>query len=93
MTDISKKALQKVRNWDHVFYMCYSILFQNDFEEVKIITLIDSASKVNAINSSYTIKQIFKKQMIDFDIQKIDGFFLEIYGIFIAAFQVLNKLG
>ena len=58
-----------------------------------ILALLDSGSKVNAMTPAYTAWLGLNVQKTDIGAQKIDKSTLATYGMVIAAFQVLNKLG
>ena len=53
--------------------------------------MLDSSSKVNAINLDYAWKLGLKIQKTNLVAQKIDSFTLETFGMVIADFQVENK--
>lgn len=60
-------------------------------EKIKILALIDSDSKINAINPTYAAKLSLQVQKTNVGSQKIDVFYLETYIIIIAVFQVFDK--
>lgn len=53
--------------------------------------LINSKSKINAINPTYTAKLGLKVQQIDVGIEKIVVSSAEIYGMVIAISQILDQ--
>ena len=55
--------------------------------------MLNSESKVNAMTPAYAAQLGLKMQRTNVSAQKIDGSSLLTYGIIIAAFQVLDKLG
>ena len=55
--------------------------------------MLDSGSKVNAMNPAFTWKLDLHIQKINVGAQKIDGFALKIFGMLIADFQVKDKGG
>ena len=55
--------------------------------------MLDSKSEVNAMTPAYAAHLGLKVRVTDVGTQKINGFLLAFYGIVIAAFQVVNKLG
>ena len=91
MTGASTKAL-KVRVLDRVPCICYPIQFRKD-KDKDILSLLDSGSEINAIILAYTAHLSLKVRMTNVRIQKIDGFSLATYGMVIAIFQVVDKLG
>ena len=77
---------------DRVSCICYPVQFRKD-KGKDVLALLDSGSKVNAMTPAYTAHLGLKVRMTDVGAQKIDGSSLAIYGMVIAAFQVVNKLG
>ena len=75
-------------NFLWVFYIRYPIIFQKQF----ILALLNSKSKVNAIYPNFTKELGFPIRLIDIRVQKIDGTILDIYGIVIATFLMINKI-
>ena len=61
------------------------------FQKKQIKILLNSSSKVNAINPDYAKKLGFKILQINIRALKIDDSALEIFGIVIADFQVEDK--
>ena len=55
--------------------------------------MLNSVSEVNAMTLAYATYLGLKVRITNVGVQKIDRFSLAIYGIVIAAFQVVNKLG
>ena len=55
--------------------------------------MLDSRSEVNAITPVYAAHLGLKMRVTNVGMQKIDRSSLAIYGMVIAAFQVVNKLG
>ena len=67
------------------------IYYPIQFQEKQVRALLDSGSKVNAMNSDYAWKLELKIQKTNIRAQKIDGSALETFGIVIVDFQVENK--
>ena len=61
------------------------------FQEEQVKALLNSGSKVNAINPDFARKLGFKIWKINVGVQKIDGLALETFGIVIVDFQVEDK--
>ena len=55
--------------------------------------LINSSSEVNAMHSAYATKLGLCTRKIDVSAQKIDGSYLDIFGIVIVDYSVKDKLG
>ena len=77
---------------DRFSCICYPVQFHKD-KDKDVLALLDSGSKVNTITSAYVAHLGFKVRVTDVGAQKIDGSSLATYGIVIAAFQVIDKLG
>ena len=90
MTGASKKAPKVIL--DQVPYMYYLVQFQKD-KEATIWAVIDSGSKINTMTPVYANKLGLQTWKIDVRAQKIDESSLNIFGIVIAGFQVLDKQG
>ena len=86
------KKAQKVKVLDRVFYLCYLVQFQKD-KNKDFLTLFGSKSEVNAITLAYAVQLGLKMQKTNVNAQKIDRFSLKTYGMVIATFYVLDKLG
>ena len=73
--------------------MCiyYPLCFRKDIAGVK--ALIDSGNKFNTITSEYTLKLGFQVYYTNIGAQKIDSSILKMFGMVLASFQVMNKLG
>ena len=69
----------------------YTVQFQKN--KATIQTLINSGSEVNAITPAYAKQLGFWTRKTDIGAQKIDGSLLATYGIVIAAFHIIDKLG
>ena len=91
MTGASKEA-PKMRVLDRVSCICYPVYFRKD-KSKDVLALLNSRSEVNAMTPAYVAHLGLKVRMINVGVQKIDGCSLVTYGIVIAAFQVVNKLG
>ena len=68
-------------------YIHYPVQFQ----EEQVRALLDSGSKVNAMNPDYARKLGLKIRRTNIGAQKIDGSALETFGMVIADFQVEDK--
>ena len=55
--------------------------------------LIDSGSEVNTMYPTYTTKLDLHARKIDVGAQKINGFYLDTFGMVIANCSVKDKLG
>ena len=88
MTGTSREV-PKVRVLDRVPCTCQ---FRKDNGK-NVLALLDSGSEVNAMRPAYAAHLGLKVRVIDVGAQKIDGSSLATYGIVIAAFQVVDKLG
>ena len=91
MTGATGKA-PKVRVLDKVSCICYPIQFCKD-KGKDVLALLDSGSKVNAMTPAYAAHLDLKVRVNNVGAQKIDESLLATYGMVIAAFQVVNKLG
>ena len=90
MTDTSREA-----TLERVPCIRYPVRFRrkNDEDEDKDVrALIDSGSKVNAMHPAYTTKLGLRARKIDVGAQKIDGFYLDTFGMVIANCLVKDKL-
>ena len=90
MTDTSREA-----TLERVSCIRYPVRFRrkNDEDEDKDVrALIDSGSEVNAMHPAYTTKLGLRARKIDVDTQKIDGSYLDTFGMVIADCSVKNKL-
>ena len=76
---------------DRVLCIHYRVQFCKDKETIR--ALIDSGSELNAMTPAYTKKLGLQTQKTDVGAQKIDGSSLDTFGIVIAGFQVIDKLG
>ena len=81
-----------MRILDRIPCICYPVQFRND-KGKDVLALLDSGSKVNAMTLAYAAYLGLKVRVTDVNAQKIDRSLLAIYGMIIAAFQVLDKLG
>ena len=61
------------------------------FQEEQVRALLNSGSKVNAMNPDYARKLGLKIRRTNIGAQKIDGSALETFGMVIADFQVEDK--
>ena len=90
VTGASKEA-QEVIILDRVPYIYYPVQFWKD--KVTIWALIDSGSEINAMTLVYVKQLGLWTRKTDVGAQKIDGLLLVTYGMIIATFQVIDKLG
>ena len=81
-----------MRVLDKVSCICYPVQFCKD-KDKDVLALLNSGSKVNAMNPAYAAHLGLKVRVTDVDAQKIDRSSLATYGMVIAAFQVVDKLG
>ena len=70
---------------------CIHYLVQ--FQEKQVKALLDSGSKVSAMNPVFARKLGFKTRKTNVGVQKIDSFALKTFGMVIIDFQVENKGG
>ena len=77
---------------DQVSYIYYLVQFQKDKGET-IQALIDSGNEINAMTLAYAKQLGLRNRKTDVEAQKIDGWSLNTFGIVIAGFQVIDKLG
>ena len=76
---------------DRVPCIHYQVQFRKDKETIR--ALIDSGSEVNAMTPAYAKKLGLRTRRTDVGAQKIDGSSLDTFGMVIAGFQVIDKLG
>ena len=69
----------------------YLVRFRKDSSQIQ--ALLDSRSKVNAINPAYASRLDLRVHHINIRAQKIDGSTFETFGMVLASFQVEDKLG
>lgn len=62
--------------------LLFCIIFKN-IGKVKIITLINTSSKIKVINPAYAAKLGFQKQKTNVSAEKIDCSSIKIYGIIV----------
>ena len=91
VTGASKKA-PKVRVLDKIPCICYPVQFRKD-KSKDVLALLDSRSEVNAMTLAYAAHLGLQVRVTNVGAQKIDGSSLVTYGIVIASFQVVDKLG
>ena len=91
MTDTSREATLK-----RVPYIRYTVRFRrkNDKDEDKDVrALVDLSSEVNAMHPTYVMKLGLHARKIDVSVEKIDGFYLDIFAMVIVDCSVKDKLG
>ena len=86
------KEAPKVRILNRISCICYLAQFRKD-KGKDVLALLDSGSEVNAMTLAYAIYLGLKMRVTNIGLQKINKSSAAIYGIVIAAFQVVNKLG
>ena len=91
VTGANREAL-KVRVLDKIPCICYLVQFRKD-KGKNVSALLDFESEVNAMTPAYVAHLSLKVRITDVDVQKINGSLLATYGIVIAVFQVVDKLG
>ena len=91
MTGASKKVL-KIRVLDRVPCICYPIQFRK-YKGKDVLALLDFRSGVNAMTPAYEAYLGLKVRVTDVSVHKIDGSSIATYGIVIATFQIVDKLG
>ena len=69
----------------------YQVKFRKDSNGTQ--ALLNSGSKVNAINLAYASKLGFRVHCTNIEAQKIDGSIVELFGMVLASFQVEDKFG
>ena len=75
----------------HISYIYYLVQFKKNINQTQIQVLINSESEVNTIHLTFVKKLDFSIRPIEVGAQKIDGTTLNIYGIIVAAFLVIDK--
>ena len=91
ITNTSREA-----TFEQVPCIWYPVKFcrkNNEDEKKDVRALIDSGSEVNAIQPAYATKLGFYARKINVSVQKIDGFYMDTFGMVIADCSVKNKLG
>ena len=91
MTDTSREV-----TLEQVPCIRYPVRFRqkdNEDKDKDVRALIDLGREVNAIYSAYTTKLGLCTRKVDVGAQKIDGSYLDIFGMVIADCSVKNKLG
>ena len=81
-----------MRVLDRLLCICDPVQFCKD-KGKDVLALLDSGSEVNAMTPAYAAHLGLKVRVTDVGAQKIDGSSLATYGMVIAAFQVVDKLG
>ena len=72
---------------------CIHHLVQFSKDKEIIQALIDSGNKVNGMTLAYAKNLGLRTRKTDVGAQKIDGLSLDMFGMVIAGFQVLDKQG
>ena len=74
-----------------ISYIYYPVWFQESQGQIR--ALLDSGSKINALNPAIARKLNFHTQITNFGAQKIDGSILKTFEMVIIDFHVKNKVG
>ena len=90
VTDASREV-PKIKILDRIPCICYPVQFRKD-KDKDVLALLDSESEVNAMTPAYAAHLGLKVRVTDVNAQKIDKFLPATYGMFIAAFQIVNTL-
>ena len=85
-------AASKVRVLDRVPCICYLVQFCKD-KGKDILALLAPGSEINAMTLAYAAYLGLEVRVTNIGAQKINGSSLATYGMVIAAFQVVDKLG
>ena len=88
MTGASKEVTLK-----QVPCIRYPVRFRKDRKRQDLLALIVSGSEVNAMNPAYAKKLGILVRKIDVGAQKIDGSYLDTFGMATAGFLLQDKLG
>ena len=80
-----------VTNGDEKIVKVPCIFYPIRFQEEQVKALLNSGSKINAINPNFARKLGFKVWKTNVKAQKIDSFALKIFRIVIANFKVEDK--
>ena len=88
----SAKEAPKVKVLDQVPYICYPIQFRKD-KGKDVLALLNSGSEINVMTPAYAAHLGLKVRMTNIGAQIINRSSLATYGIVIAAFQIVDKLG
>ena len=75
----------------YVPYIQYLIQFKKDTNNAQVQALIDSGSKENAIHPTFAKQLGLSIKQTDVGVQKIDDTMLDIYGLVVAVFLVIDK--
>ena len=81
-----------MRVLDRIPCICYPVQFRKD-KGKDVLALLDFESEVNAMTPAHAAHLSLKMRVTNVGAQKIDGSSLATYGMVIAAFQVVDKLG
>ena len=76
---------------EHILIIYYLVQFKKNSSKVKVQTLIDSKSEVNAIHLTFAKQLGLPIRLTDVGAQKIDGTMLDTYKMIVAAFSIVNK--
>ena len=87
VTEASMEDISLVR----VSCIHYPVQFQKDGSQVQ--ALLNSGSKVNAMNPAYASRLGLRVHRTDIGAQKIDSSTLKTFEMVLASFQVEDKLG
>ena len=81
-----------MRGLDRVSCIYYLVQFRKD-KGKDVLALLNSGSEVNAMTLAHMAHLSLKVIVTDVSAQKIDRSSLAIYGMVIASFQIVDKLG
>ena len=87
--DGEKSRNEYLENLAQVPYVWYPITFRKKF--VPVLVLFDSSSEVNAIHPTFTSGLSLPIRPIEIKAQKIDDTMLNIFGMIVAAFSMMDK--
>ena len=88
---MTKASQEDVVALDWIFCLRYPIWFKKS--EIQVQALLNSGIEIKAMTLGYASKLGLKICPTDVKMQKINGFILKTFGIFLASFQVKDKLG
>ena len=86
ITATGEKALEYISS---IYYL---IRFKKNINKTQVQALIDSKSEVNTIYLSFAKQLGLLIRPINVEAQKIDSTMLDIHGIIVAAFSIMDKV-
>ena len=84
---------EKIVRVPYIYYLIRFLESQGQEGQKQVRALLNSSSKVNAMNLAYIEKLGFKTQKTNIGAQKIDGSAFETFAMVIADFRVEDKVG